>query len=1679
MKTEDKMKFDNFLSHIGLRIDNKLTMKEVKLLNTSSSSQTEDYHIFQFFTHLAANDRRVIQKLFASGTYQHKAQNDFTHFSKRDILFAIFQSCDTLLLQDVISKLHTVGKAVPMLMSSVDSSDVNFLKFGLEPCFQYRAHLDSKPALSTYDFISVSAFRFGDLDFSKSDVLNKVLAELQNDEESNRYTSYLEDPELTVWSKGTLEVTWHTSNRKHCTPWAPSFLLLNLRGDGLKYTRQRSFCTSISMIQIIFLSRHSDEVLKELYTVIETSLVIVMTESTEREEIRTFSEDQMTVIYCNGLSIQEKSKLLLHSLVEKLKKADRRLKCSMSDIIDASRRLSFIDDEQQFHKAKRLANEVDHYITSNFIDCKERMFLLTKACKKFGSIKDLIVSNTTCEKNLRELPDAPFPQLLETLLQFFTFDNNEQQVFLRYLHYCLAQRCWKQIQQYMDVYKVHLGFGTETELWNKLRLDGDEACASEESLLKVMNENILTVEHFLRALWQLLRSSHPKIKNCFDKNSYSECIKTWLLNGNSIDVINFDSCHIPSAWTHTVLGVLQSLQDDVSVRVVSAMSGNGTHSYRLLNDMFGANFNEIENIYPGGIRMQLLPLKNTAKSSLGFDYLLLLNIKMVSLVETIRQSYSEMRGFLLSVMSSVTDVMLVDLDKDDFEDSITFDMIVHSVLKNTCSVLENCCFIYRVMNTDSTSLADLRAYTLKRMKESCCKIEESKINSSTKTDTERKLFKRLQDNISVNKLTKLPTSFSSNQEYVKGLYDLKEFILQLLQRCRRKARNFAQIGKEISSQSEKILKEIDPSLSPRFFRFINPSIKVRGYLWDNLEKIKQKISLELVTASKAIVTADVIQKAENHTISEIQKLIFGEIKKLRMFLTSFEQDHKSLSDECTAINAQLLAEEKELIRRLPKELEKAVKEARERLEIDHIIKIKVKELLFEIMTGHEHMNGSSSETFIKEYLHDIENEYPKTSLSEIKSKISHRTTEELKKAKYGSNVKTLSESTSLDNWYSPLEAIKSTEDVRKIEKRFNVLDKSVEEDFRKCRSGLLELSGDFANFESNSTKAVALLKVFLQSFQICVDTLTMCTFLCVKFISNIHKNHARADIQYTGFNANEIDFESYKIKSVEPLRFSSLQSKLNFILPLFETLLTNDKFSYLTKIVASKTITNYDHIPFDLLTVQRLDTRFLSFLPVMSFRNMNNILQVVNDAKLYCLGKALTNSEHEFDELFNNVFNMMKHSLINGRDSDEIKAAAFIHVSAWSSALMSVKEYEKESTTNVAHCVQKIVPILKLGVKIFLKQTIEEEVAQIVCEVVEDALMNCIPQQLLNNMRKFLFQKNYIFLLKRSLIGQMLRSFCIQDDFEQFLSFVENYDHCSNRWILLFLVTTINDRNKSFIMKEKTNVIEENLFNVIQAVKQTTSYCKKTRKLNIFSWIEEFRKHFVHFDDNIFQYLNRDVKFNNVEAFSYLCCGKLRDIRYRLHDRIEIPEEGNVESTKTFLFSLPQNMCKELSNKVIGCLEQCPLCGSVCELDLDEHEYHTIMSHILVGIKGGRDRDSDELIALSCPSLVSNPNIFTSLDLADGEISNLLTFMENKHPTWDVKYGKKEPRIFWKYVFNRFNKHFADHYECREGKLPPDWKHYTREDAIRSLERTYNLEQSEITSHIYTDKTSNGLNIHS
>lgn len=210
------------------------------------------------------------------------------------------------------------------------------------------------------------------------------------------------------------------------------------------------------------------------------------------------------------------------------------------------------------------------------------------------------------------------------------------------------------------------------------------------------------------------------------------------------------------------------------------------------------------------------------------------------------------------------------------------------------------------------------------------------------------------------------------------------------------------------------------------------------------------------------------------------------------------------------------------------------------------------------------------EDCIEEYIRNICKEYPQTSLLEITSKMKLQITDELKKTKYGNHVKTLIDKKVLADWCDHSISIKSVYAVKKLENRFNTEDKNVAKSLMECQKGLLELSTGSANFTINSEQFIRLLQRFLRSFQNTVDSLTMCIFLCIKFIFSIHRHHARADMKSEHFSANEIDFENYIVKNVEPLSFPSLNSKLTYIVPLFATLLQGDDFSDLAKLFAQR-----------------------------------------------------------------------------------------------------------------------------------------------------------------------------------------------------------------------------------------------------------------------------------------------------------------------------------------------------------------------------------------------------------------------------------------------------------------------------------------------------------------------------
>ncbi|KAG9467820.1 hypothetical protein GDO78_014234 [Eleutherodactylus coqui] len=164
-----------------------------------------------------------------------------------------------------------------------------------------------------------------------------------------------------------------------------------------------------------------------------------------------------------------------------------------------------------------------------------------------------------------------------------------------------------------------------------------------------------------------------------------------------------------------------------------------------------------------------------------------------------------------------------------------------------------------------------------------------------------------------------------------------------------------------------------------------------------------------------------------------------------------------------------------------------------------------------------------------------------------------------------------------------------------------------------------------------------------------------------------------------------------------------------------------------------------------------------------------------------------------------------------------------------------------------------------------------------------------------------------------------------------------------------------------------------------------------------------------------------------------------------------------IESVLSKVTLKPQD---ELFRKVIGCGHQCPFCKVPCEAGGGDHKEHFASIHRPEGLGQYRWSDSndltDQLVTCICTTSVVSSDRFQNSD-TEFECHPYKEY-RTYYPDWAIQPDPSiESSDYWKYIFAQFNEKFAEEYKAKPAELPDDWKQITREQALSSLKKTFNI----------------------
>lgn len=308
-----------------------------------------------------------------------------------------------------------------------------------------------------------------------------------------------------------------------------------------------------------------------------------------------------------------------------------------------------------------------------------------------------------------------------------------------------------------------------------------------------------------------------------------------------------------------------------------------------------------------------------------------------------------------------------------------------------------------------------------------------------------------------------------------------------------------------------------------------------------------------------------------------------------------------------------------------------------------------------------------------------------------------------------------------------------------------------------------------------------------------------------------------------------------------------------------------------------------------------------------------------------------------------------------------------------------------------------------------------------------------------------ILRENVIFRSKSSFQCTVLEELLEDMSFQKYVEFISSHESFIKKWILTYIINKY-DRGPAL------ETLQENILSSIDKKIKTALKNKRCLKENSVSgFLEKFcellKTELVisQKDMKVITFLN----LGDVMQFSSEIGNFLPETQQQIRSELRFIDIQ-------YIFSrIIVKPLHEVFRKAIGCGKQCPFCGVPCEAAGYDHKNNSASIHRPQGLGKCCFVEDEKLVTDICSTRVVSNLTFRNADTEGKSIyKEYLTF----YPDWAIQPDSSiESSDYWKFIFVKFNKEFAEKYGALPAKLPDTWMKITREQALRSLKKAYNV----------------------
>lgn len=216
---------------------------------------------------------------------------------------------------------------------------------------------------------------------------------------------------------------------------------------------------------------------------------------------------------------------------------------------------------------------------------------------------------------------------------------------------------------------------------------------------------------------------------------------------------------------------------------------------------------------------------------------------------------------------------------------------------------------------------------------------------------------------------------------------------------------------------------------------------------------------------------------------------------------------------------------------------------------------------------------------------------------------------------------------------------------------------------------------------------------------------------------------------------------------------------------------------------------------------------------------------------------------------------------------------------------------------------------------------------------------------------------------------------------------------------------------------------------------------------DVKSWLESFCRGL----ENEMKLSSNDLKsvqYQNITDIGFLkeaMTKALQIVVKSLKDELSECDLNTLEK-KTFTM-----LCDQLP----GCWKQCPFCEAICTHTTSTHDgCHSMQFHRPNGLGGTHWHNTRHFCTEICTSLVASDLVCI--------VGNDKRFPYREYKNAGAPYNEwsitpdNSALSYWKWVTCQFQSDFEKYYDLKfegNGKIPPQWRSISKQDAIREIEK--------------------------